>query len=416
VPRAIWDIVRRALEPDRESRFQSAAEFLAVIDRLPEYTPAYIDASAPVTGVSRGLGRVAAAILAAAVVVAGLFLFREHLGIGAPGGVDARVNSRGAPAGGERLSPDREAPDPAPAAGTVAAKRQESGTVPGRIAVTAASVEGSFADAAKGNGSGAAVTAAGAAPPPPVRPARLSPFPAEGVKAFLSFREGDVIRYQSYREGMVEDREVTYRITAETAPGVYEVKVTPGDRSLTWVLDEKENAWFQKFPLPDGETGELTEVTPRRWLKLPPPEAVFDGDYIQDEMRIHRDRVDVKAPTVLPARDLFAACLRVEFRQEDRVHYHYYKEGRGLVAIEVYEVREPVVPAARAGGDATTRQALSAAAVTAALAAPESAAANGHAAKVLVYARYLIAPEVRGASPAPAEAPAGKPAARDGRP
>jgi hypothetical protein len=148
-----------------------------------------------------------------------------------------------------------------------------------------------------------------------------------------------------------------------------------------------------EFLLPDSKTGELTQPADRLWLKLPRPDAVIDGDYLEKDLRVLAQRVDLAVPAKHPKSDALAGCLQVESREDDRVHYHYYKEGKGLVAVEVYEMRQ-APPAA----DAEEEPAKSGAAPQPAPAAAAPAGtANGTALKVLVYARYLIEEERRGA-------------------
>src|SRR6185295_10827251 len=98
-------------------------------------------------------------------------------------------------------------------------------------------------------------------------PSRVSSI-RQNVKAYVSFKKGDVLRYQTYRSGY-PDREVIYRVIAEPAPNVFTVSVSPGDRTFTWIIDEKKNAFIQQFQLPNPQTGALTESETHPRLSLP---------------------------------------------------------------------------------------------------------------------------------------------------
>jgi hypothetical protein len=175
--------------------------------------------------------------------------------------------------------------------------------------------------------------------------------------------------------------------------GAFVFKVTPGDRLVTWLVDETENELYQDFPLPDAETGELTQNGHRLWLKLPRPDAVIDGDFIEEDLRVHAQRVDLAPPARHPKREALSGCLRVESREDERTHYHYYKEGKGLVAVEVYEMRSPA-PAVDVPGQPATSQGKTPQSNVPPAAAPPASAlspgASGKAVQVLVYARYLV--------------------------
>jgi hypothetical protein len=225
-----------------------------------------------------------------------------------------------------------------------------------------------------------------------------------------------VLRYECYREGMVPDREVVYTVTANPKPGEFTFRVTPGgDRTVTWEVDESANELLQKFSLPDPETGELTRPGQRLLLKLPGPDAVVDGDYMEKGLRVHSHRVDLSPPPGHPRGEsvgepgeAFTACLRVESWEEGRAHYHYFKEGKGLVGVEVFERRPaphapetegqgrptdpaPGRPTDPAPGRPTDPAPGGTQPPAAAKANASGAPSNGKALQpVLVYARYLV--------------------------
>ena len=358
VPEGVKRILRRTLEPRRDDRCQSAGELLDAICGLPTYTPTYIDDSrAPARQRSRWSRKRLALGAALVLLVCGLTAGGLILG-----GVDL-FGGRTSGWGFARVSypPGLQSSQSAPLPQVVSAPKAlelEKGPAPSIVQ----------------------------------RPASFSPFPRDGVRAYLSFKKGEVLKYQGYREGMVLDREFIYEITDEPAPGVYAVKVTPGDRKLLWIVDEAENAFYQEFTLPDRETGQLTDTVKRAWLRLPMPDAVVDGDFNHSDIRVHAESVDLMAPRGHPHCEIFAGCLLVEFREEDRLHYHYYQEQRGLVGIEVYELR-----AAEGGaksldakkGSSSTEGPLTASGGLGA-AASGSASSAPPATRVRVYARYLM--------------------------
>ena len=356
VPEGVKRVLRRTLEPRREDRYQSASELLDAIGTLPTYTPTYVDeGSAPPRPARRWslkrIGLAAACVLLACGLAGGaLILGGVDLFGGRSSGWFARVS----------YPPGLQSTQSAALPQVVSAPKAlelEKGPTPSIV-------------------------------PRPVT--RLSPFPPEGVRAYLSFKKGDVLKYQGYREGMVPDREFSYEILDETAPGVYAVKVTPGDRKLLWIIDEAENAFYQEFTVPDRETGQLTENAKRAWLRLPRPDAVVDGDFLQNDIRVHAESVDLMAPRGHLHCEIFAGCLLVEFREEDRIHYHYYQEQRGLVGIEVYELRSQEGPSKTLDAKNGALPAESSLATTGGLGAASASASTTPPVKVRVYSRYLM--------------------------
>ena len=355
VPEGVKRILRRALEPRREDRYQSASDLLDAISDLPIYTPTYVDELSAQARQTRRWSWKRIGFAAALLLVAG--------GLGVGGLLLAGVDLFG----GRSVAWFARVSYPPGLQSTQSAVLPQVVSAP-----TALELE------------------KGPTPSMVPRKARLSPFPPEGVRAYLSFKKGDVLKYQGYREGMVLDREFSYEITDEPAPGVYAVKATPGDRKLLWIVNEAENAFYQEFTLPDRETGQLTENVKRAWLRLPSADAVVDGDFHQNDIRVHAEPVDLMAPPKHPHCEIFAACLLVEFREEDRIHYHYYQEQRGLVGIEVYELRSPEGPSKNIDAKNGALSAESPLATAGGLGAASGSASTPQPVKVRVYARYLM--------------------------
>lgn len=315
VPRAVWDVVRRSVEWAREDRYQNAAEFLAAIDGLPQYTPTYTEPSVPSTGQRRRFALLLAAVSAIGILAAGLYAGWEILSRGEPGqGKDFLVL------------------DPTPAGSGVASETGEAGKITGQT-------EASKVAASRIAGE-AGASRAKAAP----RTSMLSPPWPEGIRSFVRLAPGDILRYQTYREGLIPDREVVYQVTEEIAPDRFTVSVTPGDRTVTWVIDPKDNAFYQEFRLPDPDTGELGEPTQKLRLRLPGSSAVVERNYLVLDLKVHAQPVDLSVPpSALQRRGLlFRECICVESREGDRIRCEYFQEGRGLVAIIVFAPKETV--------------------------------------------------------------------------
>lgn len=354
VPQAVWEIIRRATLWEREERYQSAQDFLDAIDALPEYAPTYTESSPVRKSSARSFFWIATLALAAGAALAVY-----------------RLGDRSRPSEPREASTD--------------AKAQGIETVRALIPKVAK------AEPAVEPGAAAATGARSAADGP-------APSAPSGVRAFLGFSVGDVLRYQTYREGMVPDRELLYEIVEEPKPGRFVVKVTPGERTFAWVAEESENALYQEFALPDPATGELSEVIRRLKLSLPPG-GVFGEDHVRDDLRVRANRVDLPVPGH-PLYDVFRGCLCVESRDGARVRREYYQEGRGLVALLVLEPRpkatKDVRPAETLPGKVAADAARSAPA-PAFVPADLPPSADPSVEHAVVYARYLI--EGRSARP-----------------
>lgn len=178
-------------------------------------------------------------------------------------------------------------------------------------------------------------------------PKRVEGVPGLSIREFFCASPGDIVRYQTYREGMVPDREVIYEIAEESQPGRFTVKVTPGGRTFAWIVDTSQNALYQEFALPDPSSGELSEYV-RRLVLFLPPGGLGSEDYVREDLRVCGRRVDLPVPGH-PLYDVFRDCLCVQSRDGKRVRCEYYQEGRGLVAVFVFEPR----PIAKAQGAAS---------------------------------------------------------------
>ncbi len=313
VPAPVWEVVRKSLEVQRENRFQSADEFLEAIDSLPRYTHAY---EAPGAARSRAPRRVSfagtlAVCLLGCALIAVVLHERGYLEIRFPFGKDRPQASRVAfPA----AFLDAQGPAAPPRDGS------------GSDALAFAQAQG-----------GAQVQGGGQ---------RLPSMLRDGLKAYLRFQKGDILKYLCFRNG-IADREIVYHIVDEPVPGVFTVSVSPGDRTFSWILDEKENAFYQEFSLPDPDTGALTETERKLRLRLPPADTFPDRSFTDGELRMKFEPEDLLLPQDPKLKfEKFAGCLRVESREDGRIRFHYFQAGRGFVGIEVYESREnAVVPA-----------------------------------------------------------------------
>lgn len=294
VPQAVLQVLQRALAPRREDRFQSADEFASAIRALPNYTPSYEEPRPARSLVrarrSRSLGvAVALAVIVAGAAASAAFLAdlwrtdpngRKHPSSSGLG-IDGRTSS-GAP--GSQLG------------GPVRGESRVSTFLPfvsGRQFVYDVYEIPETSEAA-----------AGAAPKLPDSPtARLA-----------------------------------YVILEEPKRGVFEVEVQSEPRALVgsgaetrrirWVVDDTENVFAQEFFLPGASLGppdrpvrkelfRLSSVSPRR------------GDYYWANSKVHWVRHDVRG---------LSDCLLVETVERGQRRLQYYREGRGLIALEVYEL------------------------------------------------------------------------------
>ncbi|HVR75181.1 MAG TPA: serine/threonine-protein kinase [Planctomycetota bacterium] len=292
VPEAVWKVVQKALQTNREDRFQNADEFLGAINSLPQYTPTYSSGSAQARTRGAKPRFLFLGVLIGATGIFGVYRMGLHH--------HSLFDFLRA----------REVPD---------VNRLVS--VPGEVALaTSADV------ASLGNGTGGKEAVSGL-------------FPREGVKAYIQYRKGDVLRFQSYGRKENWEREIVFKIEDEPTKGTFTGRVTPGDRTFTWIVDEKENVFYQEFVVLSPMTGALTDQQRRDMLRLPPPDTPLGGDFIDGGLRMHAVPVDLEPPRKHPRISKFLQCLLVESLEEGRVHYHYYQTGKGLVGIEVYETR-----------------------------------------------------------------------------
>ncbi len=303
VPPAVWEVVRKALCIPRESRYQSAGEFIEALNALPQYTPTYAESDVRRRGRARGslwsYAAVGALAFGAAVVAV-----RWRSGLGPwPWGGDWKEESRIAypkPRGG--LVPPgnltRGSASPTPLASSVAEARAQVERLPLSIQVA----------------------------------------------AYFAIEVSDEFVYQTYRSGII-DREIVYKVLEEPERGVFTVSVSPGDRKFQWIVDSKKNTVSQEFLLPNAGTGALTEVHRQQLLALPGPDDIVRRQYaaLGNELVAFLEPVELVLPETDPkVRKIatYAECLRVESRDGARVRYAYYQEGAGLVGMEVYESQE----------------------------------------------------------------------------
>lgn len=282
VPRGVWEVARRALEPKREARYQSADDFLAALDSLPHYAPTY---SEPVGDSGWNWRRTVAAVVVVALTVA--------LGLAAL-----------------QLDPVQER--------LSYLLGEYSGVDSGRVPATLA-----------GGPSEARGTET---PTPVVEPTELNGLAPRRITDFFKFRPGDELVY--YVVG-AEGAQLTfrsYRVMAESGPGRYLVEVMPGGRRMTWIVDEEENAFYWEFKRLDFETGE--ESIMERVLQLRLPTTAGPVGAFADR------RLLPETKTLVTNIRSYEHCLVVEFDEgEVQRHRHYYCEGFGLVGIETYELR-----------------------------------------------------------------------------
>ncbi|MCZ6792657.1 MAG: serine/threonine-protein kinase [Planctomycetota bacterium] len=250
VPQAVWNVVRRALEPGREDRFQTSDEFLGALEALPNYTPGYVEA------------------------------------------VDDSQRSSRTPWWKW------------PAAALV-------------VALTVALVVSLTADHFGGN----------AARDVPEQPS----YPSARVRDYLPFRSGMELVYAvSIEQG--PPQQYSYRIVRESQRGIFEVEVLPVGRKIFWVIEDEKNCFSLEYfdePSPAGEA--WPERHRRELLRLPPGDRLeadfeFQGFH---EFTVRRDLVNLEGR--------YSGCLLAESREGSQRRLQYYKEGLGLVGLEVYE-------------------------------------------------------------------------------
>jgi len=305
VPRAVWEVTRKAIAVDRDDRFQRAEEFLDAIDSLPYYTPTYIE---PTASQPRRLMRWAPVMLLMGGV---LFLFLCLQGV-------IQVPWPWIPA---EIAPK------------------------GRILLPYPATARDSPTRADGQERGRSVPSMSLANTSSSSPAQV-PLPERvSVKDYFPFQKNDQLTYEIYHEGMVSaERKVSYHID-EVLPSGFKIRVSPGDRSLLWIFDEKEDAVYQEVTVPDRETGELKSVRRRLDFALPPKDFQADHDTykLEDGLLVHRDPVTLKAAAPHAPIAEFTKCLLVEWKENNRVHKHYYQKTHGQVGIEVYNEKKALV-------------------------------------------------------------------------
>jgi hypothetical protein len=161
-------------------------------------------------------------------------------------------------------------------------------------------------------------------------PARWGDF---DLRTFLPFRPGAVFRYEV--EGVTKGvmRKLAFHIEGEPEPGAYLVRVTPDGRSFLWLIDESGKALDRESHLLEGRPPELDTVVREPLLRL--PNKPLSEDYEKDGLKVYARPVHLSHPG-----GRFTDCLLVERQEGDEVRYQYYRQGCGLVALEVYE-RKP---------------------------------------------------------------------------
>jgi serine/threonine protein kinase len=317
VPRAVWEVSRKAIALDREDRFQSAEEFLEAINSLPYYTPTYME---PTASQPRRLIRWAPVLLVLGVTVLfflclqGVITFPWLPMEAPPKGITLRPAS---------LRSSLETHDSAASSG-------RSKGLEGQDKSTDKSTASSI---------GAAAFSTTIAP---ALQERIS------VRDYFPFQKNDVLHFEIYREGLVSaERKVSYHIEEVLPSGDFKVKVTPGDRTLVWMF--KENALYQEVTVPDKETGELKPVRRRLEFLLPPPDLPLSRDSYKSEdgLLVHREPVTLKVAAPHPRISDFTGCLLVEWKEGHRVHKYYYQKTHGQVGIEVFDEEKKVLVFAR---------------------------------------------------------------------
>ncbi|MBN1441845.1 MAG: serine/threonine protein kinase, partial [Planctomycetes bacterium] len=310
VPGAVWQVVRKALAFRREGRFQSAEEFSAAIRALPVYTPSYVEPSLASEGLVPPPWWKMAAVSLVVVLLASLpFTITGSRPIvpqlAGLSGADPQV----ATPAEEKTNP----PAPDSGAPTGASEQEE--------------------------------------------------YSASDVRAYCPFRTGAVFTYEVVSERLPKDYRIAYEITdiagsKESGFMTCQVKVSPGDRTLSWIVDAARNEIRQSFLLPDSETGELSRIVEREVLCLPPDRRPLREDYSCGKLKVHQRLESIKGR--------FQDCLVVESTEGNEQSLAFFKARLGLVALQVFELHIPQ-------------------AETAASAPPE---------RIPVYARYLLPPAV----------------------
>ena len=288
VPSEVWKVVRTSLQERRESRHQTADDFVVALDSLPSYTPTYIQ---PLETKKRahGLLRSASVLLVLA-------------GLGAVG-LDAFRNY------GDSILE----------------------WVGERTPVATGSMSATQAPIATPGGSTSTVAAEAVATP--------QLFSQESIEDFLKFAPGDKLDYQVVRDG-VSTTTVSYLVVAKESDSTYRVRADPSNRLLRWIVSPEDNAFSWRWHALDPERGEENLPRETLWLQLP---IRFRQDVYPfgRKRRVFRQAVDLVRET--PVKITFRSCLLVEFNEESyRVHRHYYGLDQGLVAMEVLEKRAGV--------------------------------------------------------------------------
>jgi serine/threonine protein kinase len=378
VPAGVLEILRRTLTTRREDRFQSADEFASAIRSLPDYTPSYAEpdvafAAGGIGNVAQrraplGLAALGAIALGAFVVGAALFaVFPEQRSAAARWvleriatstedstkasaleGAVAEVTPR---AGASRSSDGSGSALSAPAErvssfvalhpGAQFLYRVFEGDAAARPAAapTSTSAATPLAPSATSTSLGSAAGVSAAAG---VSGTGLSGTGLSGAGLSSTGLSGTMAT------------ELRFTAIEEPKPGVFEIRVDvspaaeinsagsgprSSDRRTRWVVDDTENVFYEEFFLPNAETGDPAQLVRRERLRLP---AVVSrvGDWFWANSKIH-DRTYTVGLSASAGE--YADCIVVETVEPTQRHIQYYKEGVGLVALEVYALPDDTI-------------------------------------------------------------------------
>ena len=292
VPQAVWNIVRRSIAPRRRDRFQSAREFSGAITELPEYTPSYVEPQ-PIAKIKEGPWWRRLAIGVAVLLVVALPLsFAAEWWSGLRGWNVAE---------------------------------EEGDSRSGLSSFWNGARNGAGSDARSGVG---------------LRGEKNSKRPSGKVISYLPFDKGKQYTYEVFGEKSRFRGDLTFRVQSEPSSLVFRVQeVSPGERTFYWVIDEAKNAFYQKYFLPDPETGELSIENSKELLRLPTV-GTLQGDFTEGARKVYGDLRSLGG-RFTSTEDWFVDCLCVETHSQSegktQRRLEYYKEDVGLVAVEVYE-------------------------------------------------------------------------------
>jgi serine/threonine protein kinase len=304
VPHAVSSILRRALATHREDRYQSAEEFLDALETLPRYTPTYVEPAAPQQARGHPWWRQAAVVAVVGLVIAFLA---------------AVLSDHFPPKQSVPETVARSGPLPLGPLGPVLSEhgipRERSAPATGGIPSSAGEHElETSIDELKAE-----------------RTSVLPVWAAPDVRSYLPLQRGATFRYK-VRRGKEPERDLVFQVADEPQKGVFLVKVSPGERTFRWVIDERENAFKQEFLLPEQETGEMTRTVTRTHLALPANHPLVE-DFTVAGIKVHARPADFG--------NLYKDCLLVEMREGTRLEFRYFRKGQGLVGLVVYELLAP---------------------------------------------------------------------------